>query len=46
MIEMTIAEFKTKVQTQKRLQIPSKINVEEGEEVLVKIYRIPKKENP
>ena len=46
MIEMTIAEFKTRVQTQKRIQIPSKINVEEGEEVLVKIYRIEKKVKP
>lgn len=41
---MAIVEFKTRVQTRKRITIPSKVNIEEGEEVLVKIERIEQKE--
>ena len=37
---MAIAEFRTKVQTRKRIQIPSRINIKNGEEVIVKIFRV------
>jgi len=40
LIEMAIAEFKTVVGTRKRITIPSKINIKEGEEVLVTIERV------
>jgi len=40
---MAIAEFRTRVQTRKRIQIPKKINIQDGEEVIVKIYRIDNK---
>ena len=41
---MSIVEFITTVQTQKRITIPSRVNVKEGERVLVKIERINEKE--
>ena len=43
-IKMAIAEFRATIQTQKRITIPKKINVESGDVVLVKIFRINKSE--
>ena len=43
-LTLSIVEFKTRVGTQKRIRIPTRVDVEVGEEVLVKIERIkPKK---
>ncbi len=41
---MSIVEFKAKVQTQKRITIPSRVNIKVGDEILVKIELIKKKE--
>lgn len=37
---MAIAEFEAVIGTTKRITIPSRINVKQGERVLVKIYHL------